>query len=172
MSDGPSKYVGGQVSLSYSCAAEGSSRWRLNLDLDSVYSATEDDILKEVYALCPSNIEVTNKFQLVTELYLQQEDASGKATDRLIGKKISQPFLLRTEPRGRPGKRCYNSYIYICIYIYIYIYIFICIYIYIYIYRSKIYIHIYLKYIYIYIEREEEKMNALNTIFQQNCHLL
>jgi len=103
MSDGPSKYVGGQVSLTYSCSPEGSSRWRLKLDLDSVYSATEDDILKEVYALCPSNIEVTNKFQLVTELYLQQEDASGKVIDRLIGKKISQPFLLRTEPRGRPG---------------------------------------------------------------------
>ena len=105
MSDGPSKYVGGQVSLTYTCTPEGSARWRLNLDLDSVYSATEDDILKEVYALCPSNIEVTNKFQLVTELYLQQGDASGKLTDRLIGKKISQPFLLRTEPRNRPGKR-------------------------------------------------------------------
>ena len=99
MSDGQNKYLGGEVSLDFHCTQEGTTKWRLTLDLDSVYDATEDDILKEVYALCPSNIKVTNKFQLVTELYLRQEDASGNVTNRLIGKKESQPFLLRTKPR-------------------------------------------------------------------------
>ena len=101
MSDGQNRYLGGEVSLDYQCTQEGTTMWRLTLDLDSVYDATEDDILKEVYALSSSNIEGTNKFQLVTELYLREEDTSGNVTDRLVGKKQSQPFLLRTKPRKK-----------------------------------------------------------------------
>ena len=112
MNDGQSKFVRGEVSLTYVAKQEG-SKWILDVDLDSVYNAVEDTKLKEVYALCPSNIEVTNKFQLVTELYLRRENEFGEETDRLIGKKESKPFLLRTEPRthrasassGTPGKR-------------------------------------------------------------------
>ena len=109
MSDGESKYIRGEVSLKYDAHPQG-SKWILNVDLDSVYYAEEDNKLKEVYALCPSNIEVTNKFQLVTELYLRRKDEFGLETDRLIGKKESRPFLMRTEPRsnrspGTPGKR-------------------------------------------------------------------
>ena len=99
MNDGQNKYLGGEVNLNYTCTQEGATKWRLNLDLDSVYEAEENGIVKQVYTLCPSNIFVTNKFQLVTELYLRQEDAYGKFTDRLLRKKESQPFLLRTQPR-------------------------------------------------------------------------
>ena len=110
MNDGHNKYVGGEVSLHYDAKQKG-LKWILHVDLDSVYTAFEEGKIKEVYALCPSNIEVTNKFQLVTELYLRRRDETGKETDRLVGKKESKPFLLRTEPRtnrasaspGTPG---------------------------------------------------------------------
>ena len=100
MNDGQSKYLGGEVNLNYNCTQEGTTKWKLNLDLDSVYAAEENGIVKEVYALCPSNIYVTNKFQLVTELYVR-EDTCGYG-DRLICKKRSQPFLLRTPQRSPP----------------------------------------------------------------------
>ena len=101
MNDGQSKYLGGEVNLNYNCTQEGTTTWRLNLDLDSVYDAEENGIVKEVYALCPSNIYVTNKFQLVTELYVRQGDAYGN-DDRFICRMESQPFLLRTKLRSPP----------------------------------------------------------------------
>ena len=101
MNVGQNKYVGGEVNLNFNCTQEGTTKWKLYLDLDSVYDAEESGIVKEVYALCPSNIYVTNKFQLVTELYVREGDAYGNG-DRLIGKKKSQPFLLRTPQRSPP----------------------------------------------------------------------
>ena len=111
MNDGQNKYLGGEVNLNYTCAQEGTTKWRLDLDLNSVYEAEENGIVKEVYALCPSNIDVTNKFQLVTELYVRQEDAAGNVADRLIGRRKSHPFLLRTpqrspiSPSSPPGEK-------------------------------------------------------------------
>ena len=113
MNEGDKRYVEGEVNIAYQSVQLGVTSWSLSLDLDSIYSAAENSILKEVYALCPSNIEATNKFQLVTELYLRTANASGEQQDSLVGKKESRPFLLRTEPRcnnkskatpGTPGK--------------------------------------------------------------------
>ena len=98
MNEGDKKYVKGEVTMSYSIQQLLPTKWLLTLDLDSVYAAVEDGIQKEVYALCPSKIEVTNKFQLVTELYTRSAGDVGHI-DRLVGKKESTPFLLRTEQR-------------------------------------------------------------------------
>ncbi|XP_065060043.1 uncharacterized protein LOC135687420 [Rhopilema esculentum] len=105
MNDGDKKIVRGEVTIPYECKAISASSWRLSLDLDTVYMASEGGVNKEVYALCPSNIEKTNKFQLVTEVYVRQVDEFGKQVDMLIGKKESKPFLLRTEPRHPPANK-------------------------------------------------------------------
>lgn len=100
MNDGDRKYICGEVNIDYECKQIEAGKWEFKLDLDSVYEAEENGILKEVYALCPSNIEGTNKFQLVTELYLRTPNGFGGHKDSLVGRKQSQPFLLRTEPRA------------------------------------------------------------------------
>ena len=114
--NGGEKYVAGEVSIGYQGTMESDKRWILSLDLDSVYNAQEDGYLKEVYGLCPSNIDVTNKFRLITELFVRNTDLLGNEADRLLAKKESKPFLMRTEPRRNkstvpesPGRRKYYS---------------------------------------------------------------
>ena len=100
MHDGGKKYVRREVNIDFQAEKMSETRRVLSIDLDSVYTAQEDGILKHVYALCPSNIEVTNKFQLVTEVFARRTDEVSHEVDQLLAKKESKPFLLRTKPRS------------------------------------------------------------------------
>ena len=50
INEGDKKIVQGEVSVPYQSEQLGDRKWRLTLDLDSVYAAVENDTMKEVYS--------------------------------------------------------------------------------------------------------------------------
>ena len=48
INEGDKKIVRGEVVVPYQSEQLGARKWRLTVDLDSVYAAVEDDVMKEV----------------------------------------------------------------------------------------------------------------------------
>ena len=72
-----------------------SCQWKFHVDLDSVYK-TDDG--KEIYKLCTAKVDDTNKFELVTKIFVK---VNGER--KLAAEKVSEPFQLRTlKSAGKP----------------------------------------------------------------------